>query len=237
MERSTSFTKKGTTTSSSSTLRRRSDALDLLDAAGAHGRVLLVETLPLARRARTVRGWSTSLPAAATDRRSVLGSQFLEDLAGFFILFQTMRDGFVARAEAVSRLIHDVRTTFVVVTTLEGVPPSTPNSSSRAFASAASSRPARLQQGAAGAVLRAPRRANCRALGGRRRAGHLARRLSAERRGFRHRPSAELVGRVLAEVARSLANFRLVATREAELLRELSAGAEMTATVPYHPGT
>jgi hypothetical protein len=45
-----------------------------------------------------------------------------------------------------------------------------------------------------------------------------------------------MVGRVLAEVARSFANFRLVATLEAELLRELSAAHEVTATVPYHPG-
>ena len=45
-----------------------------------------------------------------------------------------------------------------------------------------------------------------------------------------------MVARVLAEVARSFANFRLVATREAELLREFSAAHEVTATVPYHPG-
>ena len=45
-----------------------------------------------------------------------------------------------------------------------------------------------------------------------------------------------MVGLVIAEVARSFANFRLVATREAELLRELSAAHEVTATVPYHPG-
>jgi len=50
------------------------------------------------------------------------------------------------------------------------------------------------------------------------------------------RPSAEMIGRVLNEVARSFANFRLVATREAELQGELSAAHEVTATVPYHPG-
>jgi anion-transporting ArsA/GET3 family ATPase len=52
----------------------------------------------------------------------ILGSQFLEDIAEFFVLFQTMYDGFVERAEAVSRTIADRRTTFVVVTTLEDAP-------------------------------------------------------------------------------------------------------------------
>src|SRR5437588_7385807 len=52
----------------------------------------------------------------------ILGSQFLEDIAEFFLLFQTMYKGFVERAEAVTRLLHDRRTTFVVVTTLEAAP-------------------------------------------------------------------------------------------------------------------
>lgn len=52
----------------------------------------------------------------------VLGSQFLQDIAEFFILFQTLSDGFVARAQEVHRLLTDRRTAFVVVTTLETVP-------------------------------------------------------------------------------------------------------------------
>src|SRR5205823_1775456 len=52
----------------------------------------------------------------------ILGSQFLQDIAEFFILFQTMYAGFVERAEAVTRLLHDRRTTFVVVSTLEAAP-------------------------------------------------------------------------------------------------------------------
>ena len=52
----------------------------------------------------------------------VLGSQFLEDIAEFFILFQTMYPGFVERARAVERLLLDHRTTFVVVSTLEAAP-------------------------------------------------------------------------------------------------------------------
>jgi anion-transporting ArsA/GET3 family ATPase len=52
----------------------------------------------------------------------ILGSKFLEDIAEFFLNFQTMYQGFVERAEAVERLLHDRRTTFAVVTTLEAAP-------------------------------------------------------------------------------------------------------------------
>jgi anion-transporting ArsA/GET3 family ATPase len=52
----------------------------------------------------------------------VLGSKFLEDIAEFFLNFQSMYDGFVSRANAVEQLLHDRRTTFAVVTTLEAAP-------------------------------------------------------------------------------------------------------------------
>ena len=52
----------------------------------------------------------------------ILGTQFLEDVAQFFILFQSMYDGFVERAKAVHRLMADRRTSFIVVSTLEAVP-------------------------------------------------------------------------------------------------------------------
>jgi anion-transporting ArsA/GET3 family ATPase len=52
----------------------------------------------------------------------ILGSQFLEDIAEFFLNFQTMYDGFVRRAHSVEALLHDRRTTFVVVSTLEAAP-------------------------------------------------------------------------------------------------------------------
>jgi anion-transporting ArsA/GET3 family ATPase len=52
----------------------------------------------------------------------LLGSQFLQDIAEFFILFQTMYGGFVQRANAVERLLRDQRTAFVVVSTLDAGP-------------------------------------------------------------------------------------------------------------------
>jgi anion-transporting ArsA/GET3 family ATPase len=52
----------------------------------------------------------------------ILGSKFLQDIAEFFLNFQSMYEGFVERSRAVERLMHDKRTTFAVVTTLESAP-------------------------------------------------------------------------------------------------------------------
>jgi anion-transporting ArsA/GET3 family ATPase len=52
----------------------------------------------------------------------ILGSAFLEDVAEFFLLFSTMYDGFVRRAEAVSEVLARPTTRFVVVTTPEPAP-------------------------------------------------------------------------------------------------------------------
>ena len=215
------------------------NALDLLDAPGRMAEFFssrLLRWLIVPYRSRLVNLASRPFYQVA-DR--ILGSQFLEDLAGFFILFQTMRDGFVARAEAVSRLLRDVRTTFVVVTTLEAVPAVEAVTAHREPPGApAASRPPRLQQGACPGPSRIPSSARTAELLGQRSAElaeSLARRLPVDPATSR-RPTPEKVARVLNEVARSFANFRLVATREAELLGELSAAHELTATVPYHPG-
>ncbi len=214
------------------------NALDLLDAPGRMAEFFssrLLRWLIVPYRSRFVNFASRPFYQIA-DR--ILGSQFLEDLAGFFILFQTMRDGFVARAEAVNRLLRDVRTTFVVVTTLEAVP------AMEAEQLIGSLRDRRLHLGLLvcnkvlpGSFSDPPVGRTAELLG--LRAGELAKTLGGrlpEDPTTASRPSDEMVGLVLAEVARSFANFRLVATREAELLRELSAAHEVTATVPYHPG-
>jgi anion-transporting ArsA/GET3 family ATPase len=149
-----------------------------------------------------------------------------------------MRDGFVARADAVSRLLRDVRTTFVVVTTLEAVP------AVEAEQLIESLRERRLHLGLLvcnrvlpGSFSDPPVGRTAELLG--QRSGELAESLAPRllRAGAASSPPAtEMVARVLNEVARSFANFRLVATREAELLEELSAAHEVTAAVPYHPG-
>lgn len=49
----------------------------------------------------------------------ILGSQFLEDIAEFFLSFQSMYDGFAKRASIVESLLKSRLTAFVVVSTLE----------------------------------------------------------------------------------------------------------------------
>ena len=104
------------------------NAIDFLEAPSRMaeffgGRLLRWLTLPYRlgghRGARVVNFASRPFYQLA-DR--VLGSQFLEDIAEFFLNFQSMYDGFIVRAESVERLLHDRRTSFVVVTTLEGAP-------------------------------------------------------------------------------------------------------------------
>jgi anion-transporting ArsA/GET3 family ATPase len=166
----------------------------------------------------------------------ILGSQFLQDIAEFFLLFQTMYDGFVERARAVTRTLSDRRTTFVVVSTLE---PS-PVRETEFFVEALADRKLHL-----GAVVLN------KALPdwfGDRDAAAAAKRLTADsaalaavvidgtggRRGAgADIGAADQVARVLAEVGESFLNFQVVATREAEQRAELAAGPDVMATVPY----
>ena len=97
-------------------------ALELLDAPGRMkeffgSRLLRWLTVPYRSRLFTV----ASKPFYQVADR-VLGSRFLQDIAEFFVLFQTMEKGFVARADEVERLLVDPRTSFVVVSTLEAAP-------------------------------------------------------------------------------------------------------------------
>jgi anion-transporting ArsA/GET3 family ATPase len=98
------------------------NALDLLDAPGRMkeffaSRLLRWLTVPYRSRLFAV----ASKPFYQVADR-VLGSRFLQDIAEFFVLFQTMEKGFVQRAEEVEQLLVDPRTTFVVVSTLEAAP-------------------------------------------------------------------------------------------------------------------
>ena len=52
----------------------------------------------------------------------ILGTQFLADITDFFLSLQSMYGGFVERARAVSRLLSDERTSFLVVSTPEPAP-------------------------------------------------------------------------------------------------------------------
>jgi anion-transporting ArsA/GET3 family ATPase len=104
------------------------NAIDFLDAPARMaeffgGRLLRWLTMPYRmggrRGARMINVASKPFYQMA-DR--ILGSQFLQDIAEFFLNFQSMYDGFVERARAVERLLRERRTTFAVVTTLEAAP-------------------------------------------------------------------------------------------------------------------
>ena len=161
----------------------------------------------------------------------ILGSQFLEDIAEFFLLFQTMYKGFVERAEAVTRLLHDRRTTFLVVTTLEAAP----LHEAEFFISALAGKGYHLGALVLNKVLPAYLLDAD--------AARVAERFCAEgpvlaeQLGSRE-PSSDLgdralVARVLTEIGESYRNFGVVAKRETEQRAELASVPDVVATVPY----
>jgi anion-transporting ArsA/GET3 family ATPase len=205
------------------------NALDFLDAPARmadffSSRLLRMLTVPYKSRLVNL---ATRPFYQVADR--ILGTQFLEDIAEFFVLFQTMAPGFVERAQAVSRLLRDRRTSFVVVTTLEAAPAR----EAEFFMEVLTDR--RFHLGAI--VLNKVLPAYLRDPGGA--AARLAERLEHEA------PSvaaalATLVpdegharlDRVLAEVAENFVRFQLVARREAEQEATLGRVPDVVATVP-----
>jgi anion-transporting ArsA/GET3 family ATPase len=156
----------------------------------------------------------------------ILGAQFLQDIAEFFILFQTMYDGFVERARAVERLLHDRRTTFVVVTTLEHAPVH----EAEFFVQALRERRLHLGAVVMNKVLPAYLLDKD--------ASATATRLCDDAPSAAARLPDEIgdrkdVERVLHEIGGSFLNFQVVAKRESEQRAELSAAADVVATVPY----
>ncbi len=156
----------------------------------------------------------------------ILGTQFLQDIAEFFILFQSMYDGFVERADAVQHLLASPSTSFVVVSTLEAAPAR----EARFFLDLLGERKLHvgalvlnkvlpdylLDRGAATAARRMVAEAD-----------ELAAGLTDVWGDLPFGP------RILDEIGTSFVNYQLVAQREAELRSELSVGAGTVATVPY----
>ena len=202
------------------------NAIDFLEAPGRmadffSSRLLRWLTVPARSRVLSVASKPFYLVA---DR--ILGSKFLEDIAEFFLLFQTMYAGFVDRAEAVTRTLADKRTTFVVVSTLE----SAPLQEAEFFIDALEARKLHLGAVVLNKVLPAWFLE--------RGAGKAAEALCARSDALAAElPSAlgppDQVARVLREVGESFRNFQVVAKREAEIRAELSAAPDVVATVPY----
>ena len=178
-------------------------------------------------------GKPSFLAASMASCMNILGSQLLEDLAEFFLSFQTMYDGFVDRARAVERLLHDRRTTFVVVTTREAAPLHEAESFCEQlyvggfhlgglvlnkalpdyFLEPSADAAARMFVGDAAEVAESVTNAQ-------------------ENDMPEGRLEREGVARVLRTVGESFANFEVVAKREAELRAELSVAPEALITVP-----
>jgi anion-transporting ArsA/GET3 family ATPase len=162
----------------------------------------------------------------------VLGSQFLQDIAEFFILFQTMYSGFVERAKAVERLLKDRRTTFIVVSTLEAAPVR----EAEFFVQVLTSK--RFHLGAL--ILNKVLPSYLLDEEAERRAARLCDDSSelARRDGLAAilDTDEEQLARVLAEVGENFRNFAVVARREAAERRELRVRPEVVATAPEFEG-
>lgn len=159
----------------------------------------------------------------------ILGAQFLADIAEFFILFQTMYSGFVTRANAVERLLHDRRTTFMVVSTLETAPLREAEYFIEVLASKKFHLGALVLNKVLPDYLRDPR-ADDRAEQLIRQAGAIAH----EKGGISSLVGSDpdQVERVLAEMGHNFVNFSLVARREAEERNELAKIPDVVATAP-----
>jgi anion-transporting ArsA/GET3 family ATPase len=198
------------------------------------GRLLRWLTLPYragGRRTTRVINVASRPFYQVADR--VLGSRFLEDIAEFFLSFQSMYDGFVARARQVERLLHDHRTTFGVVTTLEAAP----LHEAEAFCRELQARAFHL----GALVLNRTLPDYLRSVEGR----------TAAERMMEHAPGLaaalaasgdpalgdeDRTARVLVTIGRSFCDYAVVAKREAELRAELSQVPEVLAQVPSLPG-
>ncbi len=160
----------------------------------------------------------------------VLGTKFLEQVAEFFILFQTLSEGFVSRAKQVERLLADARTTFVVVSTLETIPVREAQEFLRLLpAKGLAAGGLVLNRALPAYLFDAALAIRANDLAGR--AGELAALLSASGgplEGF----DAPLVEGVLLELAANFDNVAVVAKREAARRAELARAVGVVAEVP-----
>ena len=211
------------------------NALDFLDAPARMadffgGRLLRWLTMPYRVGGRRgARGLNVASRPFYQGADRLLGSQFLQDIAEFFLNFQSMYDGFVQRARAVERLMHDRRTTFAVVTTLEAAPLHEAelfceqlvrrdfHLGALVFNKTLPSYLLSREGGRAADVLRT----DAAPLG-----------LALADTGIDALADPARDARVLTTVAESFRNFAVVAKREAELRTELARAPEVVVDVP-----
>lgn len=160
----------------------------------------------------------------------ILGSHFVEDIAEFFTLFQTMEPTFVRHADEVEALLGDLRTAFVVVTTLEAAPVHeaihlSTELTQRDYPLAAIVTNRALPKSYTGrAAATSARRLGTEAA----EASSVLVTAVAERLGA----DAEQVASVLTDTGERFGEIALIATREAERRSELSELAPLLVTAP-----
>lgn len=159
----------------------------------------------------------------------ILGTQFLQDIAEFFILFQTMYDGFVERAEAVTSLMGGPDTSFVVVSTLEVAP----SREAEFFLDLLARRGYNVGALVLNKVLPEYLRGE---------AGSAAARVLVDDAPGTAKAVGEVMGTedqsarleyMFREIGQSFLNYQVVARREAEQAAQLGSAAALTRTVPY----
>lgn len=174
-------------------------------------------------RSRVVNAASKPFLVAA-DR--ILGAQFLSDIADFFILFQSMYDGFVERANAVAEVLAGDRTSFVVVSTLE----TSPSREARFFIDELEKR--KLNLGALVLNKTLPELLLDR--GALRDAEQVKKDPAALAQLVPQRVgSPKVLGHVLEEMSVRYLDYRVLAKREAELRQSFSGTIESVVSVPY----
>jgi anion-transporting ArsA/GET3 family ATPase len=212
------------------------NAIDFLDAPARMseffgGRLLRWLTLPYrvgGRRGSRILDVASRPFYQVADR--ILGSRFLEEIAAFFVNFQSMYGGFVERARAVERLLSDRRTTFAIVTTLEAAP----LHEALQFRSVLEQRGLHVGAFIMNKTLPEYLLTESGATAAQRLdddAPAIAAALHDEL-GVPALADAARTARVLRTIAASFRNFAIVAAREAELRAELDAGTAVTVSVP-----
>ncbi len=202
-------------------------ALDILDAPARMKEFFgsrLLRWLTVPARSRLFNAASKPFYQVA-DR--ILGSNFLKDVAEFFVLLQKMEAGFVRRAGETEAMLADARTTFVVVTTLEAAPAT----EARFLLGELTER--RLPLGAV--IVNRVLPESLGALAARESATRLVEEADVLARELGPVVGAEpaLVSRVLAEVGARFQDFGVVASRQAERQAELTALCPLVVPVPW----
>lgn len=158
----------------------------------------------------------------------ILGKQFLGSVIEFFAMFQSMHAGFVNRANAVSALLRDRRTGFVVVTT----PDSAPVGEAEFFVNVLHERDMELVAIVVNKALPPYLLSD--------RAAQAAERLASQAPLVADKVSESadtpVVCHVLTELADNFMRLRTVAARQAEQRARLASAGTLVATTPYFPG-